>query len=242
MTGAAPAYGSTLPAGIGSPPSGGAAEGGFSFPQLDPMMTLGSSSAIFATLEQWQHYDPSGDILRAAVASGDVPSGASSSPAIEAAAPPPPLPLNLYPLHSRGHRRQDLQSDGKDHDGRDRAAVRLHLPRSIDSRDSAGSVRHACRCRSSRPRCSTAASSPTSHHPARRLLDRLAAASIATDERRVLPRRRSRLPQSGVVEEISAAEFKIDMAACSEAADARAPRPSSKSSRVASTLGTLTAA
>ena len=70
-------------------------------------------------------------------------------------------PAESHPAHPRGDRRPDQQRHRPHHDGRDRAAVRLHLPRQVDSRTRCAACSRSCRCRSSRRRCSTARSSPT---------------------------------------------------------------------------------
>ena len=45
-----------------------------------------------------------------------------------------------HPIHPGGDRRQGYELDRQDHDGRDRAAVRLYLPRSVDTRRTAKPV------------------------------------------------------------------------------------------------------
>jgi hypothetical protein len=66
------------------PPGTDAAMSAFDFPSLDPLMALGTSSPLFATLAQWQKID-----LRAAIARLD--------PATEAGAATGVVPLNLIP-------------------------------------------------------------------------------------------------------------------------------------------------
>jgi hypothetical protein len=124
-----------------------------------------------------------------------------------------PLPLNRIPF-MRAAIADKIVIPPISYDGR--IALLDCISRSVDSGRCAA-CSDGCRCRSSRPRCSTEVFS-SKKHPARRLLDHLAAASIgATGDAEYCVA--FELLASGIIEEICR-DFKVDMAVF-EAADAR---------------------
>jgi hypothetical protein len=185
----------------------------FGFPQLDPLMALGSSSAIFATLEQWQHYDPAGDILHNAVAASD----ASASGAASATASAAPLPLDRIPYIRAAIADKFANPTDKitmdvigllfDYIFRDPS-----IPESL--RELFGRLQV--------PILKAALLDRTffsdKRHPARRLLDRLAAAAIAATSDDAYRESFQALARS-VVDEVCS-EFKVDIAVF-QAADAK---------------------
>ena len=123
-----------------------------------------------------------------------------------------------HSVDSRRRRRQGRQPDRQDHHRRDRAAVRLYLPRPVDSRIAAQPVRAAAGADPESGAARSDASSPTRSTPARRLLDHLAAAAIGATSDEAY-RAGFELVAAGVIEEVCR-DFKVDVAVF-EAADAK---------------------
>ena len=179
------------------------AAGAFGLPQLDPMLALGTLSTAVAALDRWQRTDPGGDYI----AAQDLPEGAEQTA----------LPLNRIPYIRAAIADKMVNSGDKitmdvigllfDYIFRDPS-----IPESLRRLFSRLQV----------PILKTALIDRSffsnKKHPARRLLDHLAAAAIgATGDAGYYAA--FELTSAGVIEEICQ-DFKVDMAAF-EAADAR---------------------
>ena len=118
------------------------------------------------------------------------------------------------PAHPRRGGGPDRQSDGSHHDGRDRAPVRLHLPRPVDPRRDAAHLQPAAGAGRSRRRCSIARSSRTARTPR-------GGCSTTSPRRRSAPRttRTTRTPSRGTRAPSSSAS-----AATSRSTSASSPR------------------
>ena len=210
VTGVAPAR-PPLAAGAGG--QSASASEGFAFPELDPLMALGSSSAIFATLEQWQHYDPAGDTLHHAVAASD----ATASDSASAAAPAAPLPLNRIPYIRAAI--ADKFANPTDRITMDVIGLLFDY---IFRDPSIPEPLRELFGRLQVPILKSALLDRTffsdKRHPARRLLDRLAAAAIAATSDDAYRESFEALARS-VVDEVCS-EFKVDIAVF-QAADAK---------------------
>jgi Protein of unknown function (DUF1631) len=184
-------------------PAPALAPGAAGLPQLDPMLALGSLSAAVAALDRWQRADPGGEY----VAAQDLPAGEQ----------PTALPLNRIPFIRAAISDKMVNSGDKitmdvigllfDYIFRDPS-----IPESLRSLFSRLQV----------PILKTALIDRSffsnKKHPARRLLDHLAAAAIgATGDAGYCAA--FELIAAGVIEEICR-DFKVDMAAF-EAADVR---------------------
>jgi len=174
-------------------------------PQLDPMLALGSLSSAVAVLDRWQHIDPGGHFVDAALAPAQEPGAAA------------PMPLNRIPFMRAAIADKIVNSTDKitmdviallfDYIFRDPSIP--ETLRSMFGRLQVPILKTALLDRSF---------FSNKKHPARRLLDHLAAASIgATGDAEYCVA--FELIASGIIEEICR-DFKVEMAVF-EAADAR---------------------